>query len=303
MNEVAAVVVTYNRLELLKENIEALLNQSYKCDVILVDNASTDGTSEYVSSLNEKKILYFNTGKNLGGAGGFSYGAKKAEILGYRYFWLMDDDSVPLLDALDSIMKKVNKLENDFSFIASLVYWTDGKLFPMNVPKTMYSYKESMTVLDTISKKGLVPINNCSFVGCFVNTSVSRQVGLPIAEFFIYGDDMEYTNRLSREKQAYLDLNSIIIHKAPSNQGADITTASADRIERFFYQSRNGMYTAKKTGRIEMGRRFLVVCKRAFKIILFSKDHKLKRLRVLIKGTIQGLSFNPEIQYSSNGDE
>ena len=50
--KVIAVVVTYNRKELLKEAIEALLNQEYNnCDVLIVDNASTDGTREYIDEL------------------------------------------------------------------------------------------------------------------------------------------------------------------------------------------------------------------------------------------------------------
>ena len=49
MNKIVAVVVTYNRKELLEENIKALLNQSYEnLDILIIDNASTDGTEEVV---------------------------------------------------------------------------------------------------------------------------------------------------------------------------------------------------------------------------------------------------------------
>ncbi|MBO4789163.1 MAG: glycosyltransferase, partial [Lachnospiraceae bacterium] len=48
---VAAIVVTYNRKVLLQENIESLLAQTYRdyMDIIVVDNASTDGTKEYIA--------------------------------------------------------------------------------------------------------------------------------------------------------------------------------------------------------------------------------------------------------------
>lgn len=73
MNSVAAIVVTYNRKILLRENLQALCKQSYeKLDILIIDNASTDGTYEYIKDLlNDARILYFNTGANLGGAGGF----------------------------------------------------------------------------------------------------------------------------------------------------------------------------------------------------------------------------------------
>lgn len=69
--KVVAVVVTYNRKELLKECIEALLNKSSKkCDVLVIDNNSNDGTYEYIKKyIDDKKIIYKNTGENLGGAG------------------------------------------------------------------------------------------------------------------------------------------------------------------------------------------------------------------------------------------
>ena len=73
MNKIVALVVTYNRKQLLKENIEALLNQNNnEFDILIVDNASTDGTEELVKSFENNRIIYENTGANLGGAGGFN---------------------------------------------------------------------------------------------------------------------------------------------------------------------------------------------------------------------------------------
>ena len=76
MKSVAAVVVTYNRKELLKEAIDALLMQSVaEADVLVVDNASTDGTKDYIADyIDQGQIIYINTGENLGGAGGFNFG-------------------------------------------------------------------------------------------------------------------------------------------------------------------------------------------------------------------------------------
>ena len=72
MNNVAAVVVTYNRRQLLNENLTCLLAQSRPVDIIVIDNASTDGTFESLGELIDSgRINYYNTGSNLGGAGGF----------------------------------------------------------------------------------------------------------------------------------------------------------------------------------------------------------------------------------------
>lgn len=84
MNRTAALIVTYNRKELLTQCIEALLEMP--CDIIVIDNASTDGTEATLSSfIGSGQISYHNTGANLGGAGGFNFAIKTALKQGYEY--------------------------------------------------------------------------------------------------------------------------------------------------------------------------------------------------------------------------
>lgn len=295
MKKTAVIVVTYNRLKLLKENINALQSQKNEnYSIFIINNASTDGTEEYVKSLKDEKIKYYNTGKNIGGAGGFSYGIRKAIEQGYDYAWLMDDDSIPQDNALNSLIEKANNLRNNFSFLASLVYWTDNKLFNMNLPSVNYK-KNKDVEFDLVSKYKILPIETCSFVGCFVNIKYAIKVGLPIKEFFIYGDDEEYTMRLRKEEKSFLDLDSIIIHKAPSNKGADISTADKERIPRFYYQSRNGVYIARKNNR--RLKRIKTIIVRVVKILIYAHDNKLKRIGVLIKGSLAGIFFNPKVEF------
>ena len=93
---VAAVVVTYNRLPLLRQCLAALAAQTAQdLTIFLVDNASTDGTAEAVAEMALPNLVYRNTGKNLGGAGGFAYGVREAALAGYDALWLMDDDTLP----------------------------------------------------------------------------------------------------------------------------------------------------------------------------------------------------------------
>ena len=94
---VAAIVVTYNRKNLLLENIECLKQQSEsdKLDIIIIDNASTDGTESALQPyILDKSVIYINTGSNLGGAGGFNFGISYAAKKQYKYLWIMDDLSL-----------------------------------------------------------------------------------------------------------------------------------------------------------------------------------------------------------------
>jgi len=68
---VAAVVVTYNRKDYLVRCVQALLRQTSPVDVLIVDNASTDGTADVLQPFLCDRVHYHNTGENLGGAGGF----------------------------------------------------------------------------------------------------------------------------------------------------------------------------------------------------------------------------------------
>ena len=102
---VTAIVVTYNRLPLLKQCLAALRAQTVQgFTVLLVDNASTDGTADYIKTLAMPGLVCRNPGENLGGAGGFAYGIRAAAELGCEAVWIMDDDTLPEPDALAALL-------------------------------------------------------------------------------------------------------------------------------------------------------------------------------------------------------
>ena len=140
-NKIVAVVVTYNRKDMLKECITALLNQTYHdLDIMVIDNCSTDGTINLVKNINDSRVIYINTGENLGGAGGFQFGIREALERHYEYFWLMDDDSIPTTRALDGLIKAAQKIKN-YGFLSSKVLWKDHSLCKMNIPKVTINKK------------------------------------------------------------------------------------------------------------------------------------------------------------------
>ena len=101
-NNIIAVVVTHNRLELLKKVIDNLKNQTYKIDaIVVINNASTDGTEEWLKSQSD---LEYVTQGNLGGAGGFNTGLQYAYKHNYEWIWFMDDDVLPQANCLEELM-------------------------------------------------------------------------------------------------------------------------------------------------------------------------------------------------------
>ncbi len=294
---VAAVVVTYNRKELLAENIEALLLQGcVNClDVIVIDNASNDGTQEMmISYQSNPKIKYINTGKNLGGAGGFQYGIRYAAENNYDYVWVMDDDCIPTPNALEAFINADKKLNGNYGFLSSKVLWKDNNICKMNIQRQ--SLWKNVRNWDA----DLVQIIMASFVSLFIPAKNVKEFGLPIKEFFIWTDDWEYTRRISLKKASYLVNNSVVIHKSKNNFGASISEETVDRLERYNYLYRNDVYLYKREGLSGFIYEIVRLIVHILRVLINAKDKKIYRINKIIIATIKGLSFNPEIEYVNN---
>lgn len=286
----AAVVVTYNRKDTLLRCIDALLSQTAPVDVLVVDNASTDGTREAVSSRLSQRVRYHNTGANLGGAGGFQYGVRLAVQEGYDLLWLMDDDCIPQADALEKLLDADAHLNGNYGFLSGMAYWRDGNLCNMNVQKTGIKSK----IEDFTSP--VVPVIMATFVSVLIPAERVRRVGLPIKEFFIWSDDLEYTRRLSRQYPCYAVPGSRVLHDMHSNDKVNIATDSADRLGRYAYLYRNEVYVYGREG--IKGWLYLIprVCFHLLKVLLKS-EQKGKKMRVILSSFFAGFRFHPTIEY------
>jgi len=289
-NNIIAIVVTYNRKNLLLECIDALLKQEkVSCDILIVDNNSNDGTELAVQEIKQQNIVYVNTGENLGGAGGFNFGIKKAVELGYKYVWLMDDDCIPYSTSLFELNEAAKKHEN-FGFLSSKVTWIDDNPCVMNIQrKTMYKNIKKETNFNT-------EITMASFVSCFISMEVIKDLGFPIKEFFIWTDDWEFTRRISKKYKSFYIPNSIVIHKTKENIGANISNTSIEKINRFFYLYRNDIYLYRREFIIGWIYILIRLFFHFFKILFISKDNKIKRIWQMLKGTFAGLLFYPKIE-------
>ena len=299
MKKIAAVVVTYNRKELLCECLEAIIAQKRIVpDILIIDNHSSDGTKETVADYmsGNDRIRYFDTGSNLGGAGGFQYGIRKGVELGYDYLWRMDDDCIPRPGALAALLKHEPK--GPYGFLTSKVLWKDGSICKMNVQRA-----ELTKNVSNFSKGQVQPVVMASFVSLLLRTDVVRELGLPIKEFFIWTDDWEFTRRISRKYLCYLVTDSVVMHKSKMNIKADISSDTPDRLDRFYYLYRNDVFLYRREGL----RGFLYECGRlsihCVRVVTKSKGHKLKRLGKIFSGTAAGFRFHPEIEYVKEAEQ
>ena len=285
------LIITYNRLALLKECIQAVLSQTWNSfDILVIDNHSTDGTREYLQTLEGKgDISFLRLEQNTGGSGGFHIGIREALRQGYSHIWLMDDDTVPDIHAAERLLS-ADRLLGEYGFLVSLPVWKDGSLCKMNLPLPGQFRREKGRIL----QEGLLPVRKATFVSMLLKADIVREVGLPIKEFFIWGDDQEYTERISKKYKCYLVLSSVVQHKTKNNLGSDISTDSPERIERYFYAYRNELYIAKRNGILSLGFYFVRAFYSLIKILLFSKEKKWTRVLWLFRGMIAGFFFVPQ---------
>ena len=295
MRDIVAVLVTYNRRELLECCIEHVLAQEkVQCDLIVIDNASTDGTGEFIKRAygNLQELIYINTGANLGGCGGFQVGVREAIKRGYSYIWMMDDDTLPNQSALESFIAADQELHGDWGFLVSAAYWTDGSICMMNRPKTtIFRHVKEETYHRHLEK-----VVMGTFVSLFIRADVVKDVGLPIGEYFIWTDDYEYTGRISEKYSCYMVPESKVVHAMKEHRRANFAKDDAARLGRYRYLYRNDVHCYRRYGLQGWCYLILKDLYTVLNILFHSDGHKLEKIKVVWQGVKEGLRFHPKIE-------
>lgn len=268
MKKIACIVVTYNRLSLLKQCVEALNNQTYQdFDLIVVNNGSTDGTAEWLKSMTDIDVF---SQSNIGGSGGFHNGIQYAYDKGYDYYWIMDDDGVPEQHCLEKLMSVADK---GLHYVAPLLYTVDGRCH----------WPYVLDVENNVISHGGGPFN-----AILLSRTLIESVGLPNTHYFIWGDEFEFLNRV-RESFFFTALvkDAIHYHKIPENKNA------VDK--RIYFKVRNLIWSTRLSNGILRSRlnfgfsTTLAICKY---LVGYVCRFKFKTLYNLFRGIKDGLSMN-----------
>lgn len=284
---VCAVIVTYNRKALLRECLKAVFSQTRPPDhVLVVDNASTDGTGEMLQE-EFPQVEVLRLPENQGGAGGFHEGMKRAYEQGFDWLWLMDDDTIPRAKALEALLEAARVFEKRLgrtALLASLVRWTDGSLHPMNTPTPHVSDGELL--VEALEMRAL-PIRSASFVSLLVARWVVEAYGFPIKDYFIWNDDVEYTARILRREKGFWVPQSEVAHHTKKKY-TPLHTSSPDR---FYYEVRNKIWMLTKSQawspkeKAKLGLRLLIDIRQFLKVNSFSPN----AWKVVLLGAKDGL--------------
>lgn len=245
---ITTVIVTYNRKALLMRCLAAVAGQTRKPEkILIVDNASTDGTRELLQSeswLAHEGVELLALSDNTGGAGGFSAGLKHATETGADWVWMMDDDAEPHLDALEHLINRTLIPENLYGSVAVFSDKLSWPMMPFGGGKS--------DSIDTLSKLSAeLDVQFIPFLGILVSTGMVRRIGLPDAGFFLAADDVEYCLRARKAGAKILMCgDSRITHPASERYrlwlpGRDFHSLKLTPWKRY-YDVRNRLLVAKR---------------------------------------------------------
>lgn len=269
---VVAVVVTFNRLHHLKLTVARLLKSPPEAlsTVLVVDNASTDGTGAWLAEQADPRLCVLSLARNGGGAGGFAAGITAAiQDHGARWVAVMDDDARPAAEGPDPFVTFAARDRDEATAWAAAVRYPDGRICDMNRP-SLNPFDRPKVFLRTLfgggregyhiphaaydPAEGTRPIDITSFVGLFISARIVAAIGPPEAGLFIYGDDVIYSLNLRRAGyELRFDPTLLFEHdcatlspEAAQEEGEDRRARLFSPLWKTFYATRNRLFMYRK---------------------------------------------------------
>lgn len=296
MDKIFAVILTYNRKDLLRQCLAAVDAQTRRCDgVIVVDNGSSDGTEDMLLGLDMPGLEVHVLSRNIGASGGFSAGFRIAYQRGADMLWIMDDDVIPEPDALDKLLdadRTLAELDQPRAFLLSRAYSETGLL--TNVPvvddrPNRLAYQDWPRLME----HGLVPVRRGTFVSILVPRQTVERYGLPIASMFIWGEDSEFTLRVTQTSPGYLVANSKVLHLRQISGALDIDTEQNPvRLRCHRHLVRNEVFITRQFFR---RRRVVRILASQFMVMArLARRRKFAKAWIVFGGILDSLRFQPK---------
>ena len=242
----AVVIVTYNRKNLLRECISRIENQTVPVHkIIIVNNASTDGTKEYLEELAVKGNLYqvIECPENIGGAGGFAKGIAEAVKNTVDCVLIIDDDAMLAADYMEKLLE-AKKRNPKYGAFAGCVK-VDGKIDTYHRKMLSKAGLFLKRCDESLYRSRYFECEIASFCGMLVDRDIIEKIGLPHAEYFILHDDTEYSLRIHKWSNFLVVSDAVLNHKTKIYE---VKTRPRRYDWRDYYEIRNRILYVKEHG-------------------------------------------------------
>lgn len=243
---IIAVVVTYNRRELLKRNIACLRLNTPVSSIVVVNNGSTDGTGAWLDEQEDLTVIHQ---ENVGGSGGFYRGIQYAYQADADWIWCMDDDVFPRPDCMEYLLPYTHEpgvgILAPRRLMAGQIFTNDFQKVNLSNPfASMYQQKLKKQVVN-----GPVDICGTAFEGLCISRKAVAEIGLPNKELFIFCDDTDYCLRAVLAGFRILYIPSALMDKEKFFSNDNWEERSRKKKWKRFYQVRNSTYLNHHYGR------------------------------------------------------
>jgi rhamnopyranosyl-N-acetylglucosaminyl-diphospho-decaprenol beta-1,3/1,4-galactofuranosyltransferase len=243
--KIAAVIVAFNRDDLLARSLEHTIAQSRKPDVVIVvDNANLDSTRILVES---HSALYLNGALENGSAGGFAIGIDYAITADCDFVWTLDDDGYPDLNCLSTLLHFT--IEKNLGVSSPLSLSQEDHAQTAN--PYLFGLKK-ITEVKKIQRKEIWADIVQFYNGALFSREIIKQIGLPKKELFLRGDEMDYYYR-ARRANAKMGLvtNAIFYHPSgvpefANSRNSLFGVVVPKQASKLFYQFRNRGYLVRE---------------------------------------------------------
>ena len=201
MNDLAIVICNWNKRDDVIKCLDSVaLATSSKTDVIVVDNASTDGSIEALENYHTRPIRLIKNKENLGGTGGFNSGLREVLSGNYKYVHLLDNDVIVDQDTFTNSYKLLEN-DSDLGAVGSKLYQYD-KSQTLQEMGAMVDWDKCQIrpqyagVRDSPSIPDLVDSDYVPACSVMLRIETVRKIGMMDESFFLYWDDVEWFHRL-----------------------------------------------------------------------------------------------------------
>lgn len=253
-DQVAAVIVTHKRADLLRASLEVVARQTREVSwIIVVDNGDEQQVADLVAEVAGDRGVYLSSKHNLGGAGGFALGFLTALRLGADAIWCADDDGRPedehVLATLQDCAAK-HHLEEVSPVVCNLQD-PDRLAFPL---RRGLEWRRLRSELQASPEDDLLEGIASLFNGALISTHAVERIGVPDLRLFIRGDEVEYHRRLLRSGLKFgTCLTAAYLHPDGSEEfkpilGGRMHTQYPDNAAKRFFTYRNRGYLMNQPG-------------------------------------------------------
>lgn len=246
----AAVIVTYNRVELLQHSLKVVCDQTHPVDkVIVVDNGCQDEVHVLLEDLAGDRAVYVPSKTNLGGGGGFALGFLTALSLGVDAVWCADDDGRPADENVLATLYDVAARHQLAEVSPAVCNITEPErlAFPLRQGVVWRRYLHEL-------EGDFLPGIASLFNGALLSAKAMEVIGVPDYRLFIRGDEVEYHRRLVRSGLAFgTCLTTSYLHPDGADEfkpilGGRMHTQYPDNESKRYFTYRNRGYLMNQPG-------------------------------------------------------